>query len=547
MREITLDSLTDEQLDDKSRLLIDMLRTKYPKLDLRRGTVLRDLLVDTDAAIAAWLSAQAEEQRASSSLLELSRRADSGEKVDASDVDAILSNFNMKAKEGTKAKGYVRISVSRGSDHTVLEGTRFLTSDDRAFVSTEDVSASTTSSGQALQRKSASGWWYLVPVEAEEPGSDGNLTKGTALEPNTALADFVSASVYSAFSGGSDVESLDGTVSRIRPSLSVRALTSPGAIEAQLRDAFDETESPVVAVSVCGFGDPAQHRDQHNLFGVSVGGRVDVYVRNFTDLPLYRTAPMTGRRVSEVDGGAASYEISVSHAGVPGIISVHSVLDAGADGLSSYAFDTQFSADVSGTWHDFKVSAADAHETANTVWRDAKIVVSGVPALAPDGATIDEKSFQVGIVALPKANELQALVDDPVVRNAGTDTVVRGPMVVNVSVNAIARCPASRPMDVDAAKVAVRDYINGTGFVGRLTRSEISSILRDFGATSVDLRDENAMLYGYVRDAFGRLKELSGDALDLDSLHDPRSLLTRNTAVFVAEPENIRITALPTG
>lgn len=539
MKEITLDSLSQAALESESQTLINMLRTKYPNLDLRRGTVLRDLLVDADSAVGAMYSAQAAEQRSSSSLLTLSERASSGEQVDAADVNAVMSNFNMESVSGTKANGYVRVFVSDSGAHTVLEGVRFYTNDGVYFTVSSDVTASMSPSGDEVkQYQGVSNYWFLVPVEADERGAAGNIEQGTALDCDTAIPNFVSAAAYKTFSGGSDLEALSKTVDRIKSSLSIRALTTKTAMESQLRDRFDSTENPIVAVSLCGYGNEAQKRDKHNPFGVSVGGRVDAYVRNFTDLPVAQAVTKSG--VLREDG---SFAITVSHSEIPGIVSVYSVSDPESDSLASYAYSTRYYGDVSGTWHDFDVSK-DYSEIANTVWRDLEIVVTGVP-VDDETREAGTKEFRVEVIALPVADELQGFVDDGLVRNVGSDFVVRGPMIVNVSVNAVVRHLYSVDFDKDKAVSAICEYINTSGFVGRLTRSEIASILRGLGALSVDLFDENAMLYGYVYDAYGVRHETSGDALDVETIKDPKGMLTKDTAVFVVEPRNVQITVIP--
>ena len=540
MREITLDEITQNQLENESRLLINMLRTRYPKLDLRRGTVLRDLLVDADSAVGAMFEAQADEQRECSSLLALSRRADAGEHIDEEDVNAILSNFNMKAVEGTKAKGHVRVFVSDRTKHTVLAGVKFFTSDGIYFTVTSDVTASMDPTGdEEKQYQGVTNYWFLVPVEADLAGSNGNLKQGTALDCDTAIADYVSAAAYKTFSGGSDLEALDKTVARIKSSLSVRALTTNTAVESQLRDRYDNTENPIVAVSLCGYGNEAQRRDKHNLFGTAVGGRVDVYVRNFTELPVAQQITKPGKMT--VPG---SFEIKIGHDEIPGIVSVYSVSDPETDALSSYIYSASYSGDVSDSWHDFDVTK-DYSELANTAWRDLTISVSHVP-MTDEIEEAGEKLFRVQVVALPIAKDLQDFVDDGLVRNVGSDFVVRGPMIVNMSVNAVVRHPYSVVFDKDLAVTKICEYVNTTGFVGRITRSEISSILIDMGATSVDLFDENAMLYGYVYDALGVKHEMSGDALDIDLVKTAKGMLTKDTAVFVLEPKNVQITKLPT-
>lgn len=540
MREITLDSLTQEQLDSEAQLLINMLRTKYPKLDLRRGTVLRDLLVDADSAVGAMFSAQADEQRLSSSLLELAKRANDGEEISADDVNAILSNFNMESVSGTKAKGYVRVFVNNDSDHTILEGVKFYTVDGVYFTVSADVTASMTpGSGEVQQFQGVSNYWFLVPVTADEVGADGNIDQGVALESDTAIANFVSAAAYKKFSGGSDLEEIDKTLDRIKSSLSIRALTTETAVESQLRDNFDKTDNPIVAVSLCGYGNEAQLRDKHNLFGVGVGGRVDIYVRNFTDLPVAQSISKTGK-LNE-DG---TFTIDVSHEEFPGIISIYAVSDPDVNAISSYAFYVKYSADVSNTWHDIQVSETSVRETANTVFRDATITVKEVP-VTDEVQEAGEKEFRVEVISLPVADKLQAYVDDGLVRNVGSDFLVRGPMIVNMSVNAVVRHPYSMVFDKEDAVTEICQYVNTSGFVGRITRSEIASILRNLGATSVDLYDENAMLYGYVYDADGIKHEMSGDALDVELVKDPKRMLTKDTAVFVLEPKNVQIKTIP--
>lgn len=540
MREITLDSLTQAQLTSEAQLLINMIRTMYPKLDLRRGTVLRDLLIDADSAVGAMFSSQADEQRLSSSLLELSKRAADGEEISSDDVNAILSNFNMESVSGTKSKGYVRVFVGDDGDHTILSGVKFYTVDGIYFTVTSDVTSSMApGSDEVQQYQGVSNFWFLVPVEADEVGAKGNIDQGVALESDTAIANFVSAAAYKKFSGGSDLEELDKTLDRIKSSLSIRALTTETAVESQLRDRFDSTDNPIVAVSLCGYGNEAQHRDKHNLFGVGVGGRVDVYVRNFTDLPVAQSISKTG--TLNDDG---TFTIEISHEEFPGIISIYSVSDPETNALSSYEFGVKYSADVSDTWHDIRISDDSVRETANTVFRDATVTVSEVP-VTDEVREAGSKEFRVAVIALPVADRIQAYVDDGLVRNVGSDFLVRGPMIVNMSVNAVVRHPYSVVFDVDKAVDEICRYVNTSGFVGRITRSEVASILRNLGATSVDLYDENAMLYGYVFDADGRKHEMSGDALDVELVKDPKNMLTKDTAVFVLEPKNVQIKTIP--
>ena len=541
MKTLTLNDVTQTEYNEQLSLLVDLIRTAYPKLDLRRGTVIRDLLLNPDATIGALFSMQAEEQRNSSSLLRLSERSEAGESVDADDVAAILSNFNMEQVSGTKASGVVRISVSSSRVYTVNEGVQFTTIDGLSFSSTSKVVAAPESDNSlgvaptTVLRTGTTGYWFVVPVEADEVGSAGNLQQGTALTPSYSIFGFVSASAYKTFSGGSDLEELSKTIARIKSSLSIRGLLNSVSVEALLRDRFDDTENPIVAVSVCGYGNEAQRRDKHNNFGVAVGGRSDVYVRNFTSLPT-KVFTKEGSRV-----GDNLYEVELSPKEAPGLYCIHRVSDPESDGLGSYEYSVEYFADgTNETWHDFDVSK-DSHEVCGTNWRGAKIRVK-----AATGENDEPPVFRVEVVCAPAVNELQSLIDTDTIRNTGSDFVIRSPMIVQVSVVAVVRHEYSVPFDKDIAVSKICEYVNTSGFSGRLTRSEISSILTKLGAKSVDLYNENEMLSGFGYDAFGTIFRLSGDALDVNDAKSADGMVTRDTCVFVVEPDNIQITTVPT-
>jgi hypothetical protein len=105
------------------------------------------------------------------------------------------------------------------------------------------------------------------------------------------------------------------------------------AAEGMLRSEFDSGDYPIVAVSTVGYGNMAQRRDKHNLFGVGVGGRIDLYVRNFSD--LYSVTKTVYGRLDGVSNGGGTYKLTLSPADFPGGCWVKSVADPFASGSSS--------------------------------------------------------------------------------------------------------------------------------------------------------------------------------------------------------------------
>lgn len=553
MKQIELSDITQDVFDSAVQIVAAGVKAYNRKLDVRAGTVLRDLLVNPEAALESVAYGQMAEVRSSTSLKRLKEAQDDGAEVDQDDVSAILSNFNLRPAQGLKARGTVKVvvsdgtiaySVAAGSAFSTVDGLRFVADVDIVAASFEVVNASVAEVSKLYE--GAAGYFFLVPVTAEEPGSAGNVQQGTSLTPESSISSFVMAEAYKDFDGGSDTPSIGAVIDSIPSGLSIRGFVNKTAVEGMLRDQFDGGDFPMVAVSAVGYGNAAQRRDRHNLFGVGVGGRVDVYVRNFGDL-FTKTAILEGAPGAS-DG---EYVISAPPGTFPGACWIKSVSDPfrDVDGeavVSSFAFEASRTADVSGSWHDIDLSGGPA-EAFNTVWQGFTIKLSEVPLPedSSDSAGSDgSRSFKVTAWCLPQAEDLQSYVDRDDVRSIATDVVVRCPVICSVSVNAVVQYDPKKPMDLDAARSRIRSYINSLGFVGRLTRSEIVYVLKELGAISVDMPNKD-MLYGSLHDAFGVRHVLSGDALDISTIADGAAMLSKDTVVFAAEDRNIQIKAIP--
>ena len=550
MKTITLDDITQEDFDAAAETVASGIKAFNRKLDTRDGTVLRDLLINPGAAIESVTSGQIAEARKCSSLKRLQDAQDSGEEIDQDDVNAILSNFNVKPHSGTPARGTVKVVVSDGTvAYSVSAGEKFSTVDGIEFTADEQVIAySSESSNPALTPttklyKGAAGFFFLVSVTASDNGSKGNISQGTSLDPESHVSFFVMAEAYKDFCGGSDVESLSAIIDSIPSGLSIRGFVNKNAVEGMLRDEFDTGEFPIVSVSTVGYGNKAQIRDRHNVFGVAVGGRIDVYVRNFSNFNTV-TNTIIGNRVSN-----GKYSISAGPGLFPGACWIKSVSDPFSTGddedvLSSLDFTAVRTSNVSGTWHDIDCSKSPV-EAFNTVWQGFDIVLDNVPADSEDGESwSEERPFKVTAYCLPQAVEMQEYVDRDDVRSVSTDVVVRCPIICNVSVNANVQYDPKNPVDGSLAKTKIRSYINGLGFVGRVTRSEIVQILKNLGAVSVEMPTQD-MLYGELHDAAGVKHSLSGDALDVSTIEDGSVMLTKDTVVFCTDNDNIQIKLTP--
>lgn len=544
MADPVLATVSSPDFDTAESTLIALLRAAYPTLDLRRGTVLRDLLVRPAAAIYALNTNRLAELQTRMSLVNLA--AQPAGTVPSAWVDAILANFGMTMQSGQVAAGSIRVVVDGSRTYTLAPSLTFKTLEGLSFSTGVTYTVKPDGTGDLLLLPTATGsaYYFILPVVADSAGAVSNLQAGTAVNPTSSIYGFISAETSTTFTGGVDAETIQTAITRIPAAVSYRALESRTSIEAKLRAQYDGSSTTIQALGVQGYGDRAQLRDKHNPMGFAVGSRVDLYPRTFTQPPVV-TLQKTGTRVSN-----GVYSLSVSRTDAPGYYAVRSISEpeasiAPAQGfgtlpvIGSYSFtETRFADGIAGTFHDFDVNNAMI-ETCATVWQACTILVTGVPDTAA------QHSFKVELYSTPGVTSIQQYVDSAAVRNVEADYVVRMPFCCMVGVQAVMYYPSTVAIDVPAIQQDIVDYINSRSFVQRLTRSELVCIMHAAGVQRVNMGNGGMVLQGTVRAADGVVRMLQGDALDLEQIAEPAALLTYDTTVFATEPGMVVLTALP--
>jgi len=543
MADLTLSDINQDDFDSAEAIIVALTRTEYPNLDLRRGTVLRDLLVRPAAAYTALDEKRMDELRAKQSLISLQENEAT---VDPDDVNAILSNFNMTRNVGSMATGEIRVRINDALTYTLAKGFQFTTLDGQLYELTQTYTIKPDAdAGQIEVEASNDGSYYffILPATAVEAGAEYNLEQATALEPIGSLYGFIAGDVYSAFVGGVDDETISEIITRLPVAISNRSLTNRTSIEAKLRDAFENDTFQIQAISVQGMGDEAQLRDKHNPMGFTVGSRVDVYSRNFVT-PNVVTLQKTGTLIAP-----NTYQITITAADAPGYYAIRSIseveavvspaLDFGSLPVAgSYAFvEVRAASGIADTYHDIDPDNSMI-ETAYSVFQAATVTITGVPQ------TTATRAFKVELYVTPGLTDMQDYVDLTAVRNLEADILIRQPLMCMVGLETTLYYSERNPVDVPAMKSDIVNYINTRSFLRNLTRSELSSLLLSNGATRVDLSDQGTRLEGSIRDAAGVMHTLSGDALDVESIADGTVLMTADTCVFGAEEYNIHITAI---
>lgn len=549
----TIAGLTKDAYETAVEAAVDTVRAGHPDLDLRSGTAVRALVVEPGALLDSMQRDVVARLRTAMSLKAMARETT----VPREDAEAVLSNFGITLGGGTKATGVVRVNLTGTAPVTVREGAVFSTEDSLKFIVTKTTTAAVDpADGESEIRPSVDGRYYFtVPVEAEEVGSAGNIQQGHALTCSVILGNYYSSEAFSDFSGGEDGESVASAVARIPAALAYRGMTNDLSVRARLAASFADPAT-LRAVSCVGYRSRAQLRDKHNLFGMSVGGRVDVYARLF-DAPGVASFVLKGELVETLTdpypeegtvNKVGKYRIPLPD--LPGFYAVRYVGPASdmaaRRGSLQYELVREAVPGASAD-HDFDFSK-DCCEAAWSAYQggtlyaycsddDEKHIVTAATVDRP--ASMD---FKVDLYWTDGIAALQKLVDSPEVRNVAADYVVRSPAICLVGVTAQVRLKPGVSVPASDLEDAVATYINGRSFVSRLTRSEIANILLQHGVESVDLGAAGMQLNGRICGADGQWYYLGGDALDVTAVGPERAMLTDGTTVFATEPGAVQVT-----
>jgi hypothetical protein len=538
------------EFDNAEKLVIQLLRGASPQLDLRRGTALRELVVRPAAQVLAFNDSNIEDLRKQSSLKLILEDPDLS--VDDEVIDNLLANFMFIRNLGGKATGTAIIRGTLRKDYFIPAGYPFLDPRGNRYVTTQDWVATENLTDSSTQIQifdevgDATDFFFLLPLQAEDTGTLFFMEQGTALTfAGQPLEGLTTAEAYVDFGGGVETETAQEALQRLPDSLSHRAFESNFSITARLREELGFLE----ASSAVGYGDEEQLRDSHNVLGVSVGSRVDIYTRTSRD-PFIVTLNKTATKVSD---GVYTFDIDAADA--PGFYLIRAItlLESTAAGpitsgalpiVGSLNFtEVRSSEDTSSTFHDFDPNNI-VIETAFTVFQKSTVTVTDVPAIIEGSSSVfpDTLDMKIEVYAPRALEQIQDFADDDFVRNLESDHLVRGAVPCYVTLNATLFRSANVTLDLDVIRAALVNFINVKNFGDILTTSQLATVMHQFDIIRIGLGDRSDIgfqMEGRVQGADGNLRLITGDVIDISMVSEPESLITPKTVVFFADPRNI--------
>jgi len=274
----------DSPLDgDLETFLVDRLKEEHPTLDTTQYSGIRDLVIRPMATMLAPLSREITAVKNSQSLNNYSL-------MSRAELDALMGNFFLSIKDGSKATGSVRMYFSSAQAVVVTSLTEFTTSGGLVFYPTS-VAALTTA--QMSFNQDGTLFYMDVGVVAAETGSSYNVAAG-AINGVNGVSGAVKVSNLSAITAGTADETMAEAVARAKASITTRTLATSRGISTVLLDNFTTFSD----LQVIGFGETEMIRDvatgissisgvpggfdtariSTSATSVHIGGKTDVYV-----------------------------------------------------------------------------------------------------------------------------------------------------------------------------------------------------------------------------------------------------------------------------
>lgn len=251
-----------------------ILQAKWPTLDLREGTALRDLVIRPNATLLALIN------KALVFYFQQNTLDGITDDTPQSFVDKLLSNWFLTRKLGRTAVINARLYFAKSKNIVLYPDVFFSTDGKLRF---NPASTLSISSSQLTLDTSANQYYVDVDLTAAAAGKDYNITAGSLLYFTNFDPYFLHAEINYLKEIAEDIETNSQFISRAKAAISTRNLINVPSISSNLLEYFDFLDG----VLPIGMGDPLMTRDQIKVLTPGVadpiwihnGGCVDVYSR----------------------------------------------------------------------------------------------------------------------------------------------------------------------------------------------------------------------------------------------------------------------------
>ena len=531
--EKSLADLTPEEVQASESLVLALLRERFPDYNFSLGSVLEQLIAYPWAALGALSQLQAAEIQNNMSIKAVSENPDADPEL----VDSLMSNYQVERVTGTFVTGRVAINVTTAVAF-VLPATTVFTTGARRFNPIKDytiVTDAALATGDGVVVYQVGAGQPIAVIELIETVESGATvpqdTRFTVVAG--AIPGVVSITAVATFSAGRQAETNTELLNRLEAGIAAKTTADRASITADLQAVFPDIRD----ISIIGMGDPEMNRDAQNIYGISGGGMVDVYVRT-------ADAPATYIRTLQPFSMIAEPEelvsvIPIPPTTVPGFYRVTKALPTGS-GAEGSAGITEIS--DRGVWRPntglpLVLRAQDARFSArqggtSVRIQDAREATAGL-------------KYDLYFSAMPLLSDIQDYCRLRANSAPGADILVRAPIPCYVSVGiTVSYLSGQQAPSADALRQVVADAVNRYTFAETTAMSTIITRAVDSYMNGKGNAVAPLSLRGSLYKVDGSVETLVGTT-GLAIQDDPVNCQSRRTVAYYAYPSSVQLTLQP--
>ena len=542
----TLNELAPEKVEAIFATFSQLMQERHPDVELTRGAF-HDLVLYFNSVLAAAVRENIDRVLQSNSLLQI---VNNPELAEPELVDRVLSNYNIVRDSGQPATGVVTVVVNLPVNTTLSAGT-ILSAAEIEFTVTNDFvllppgSMPRDDNDKILVAVGDGTYAANIVVQAVEVGVNGNISRGTKLVPDAAQNNVLEFFAASDFIAGRDASSNEEYLRKLSAGLAAKTIGGRKSYEALIR--AQEKFENILHVSVLGCGDAEQQRDQHGLFPISSGGKVDVYLQtNFS--AQEQTQFLEARYIGEGEVGTV-WQVIIGKDVAPGFYDITRVTTPAKDDVEHRIVFEERGADLTNTAYtpDIKYlheSAYTRYQTAVIRFEDETVLPTQENNLVPNVTTA---FYAVTTRSMPLVADVHDFLTAKDNRARGTDILVKAAIPCATRISFTIRTEANEPVSdatITEIKQEIVKAVGSVGFGGQLHSSIISGAAHKYLTGRQAIREID--MFGKIQRPDGTVAYLRDNTL-LTIPDDPQRLVTGRTTVFLVGLSDIAITTATAG
>lgn len=524
----SINELNTNDVKEQQDILSTFLAETYPSIDISHG-VFRDLVQYINAIFAAKEQTELDRLKSARSLLAITEDPDL---ADEDSVDNILSNYNITRNNGTYAVGVVLLEFKSDVSLIIPSGVSFRFNDltfttTTSYMVLNSTNTSSVVADRILTQLSNGNYGCTINVTATQIGTASCLKKGTELTTDD-IYGLSTAIVYNDFYGGTDAETNYELITRLKSGIATKCWGNRVNIEALLRN--NETLASMVDVSVIGMNDEEMLRDQMTLFPISLGGKVDIYVK---------TAPTTYTESQSIYATLTASDLEYDYWTliVPGTILPGFWRVVGIDYLNETPKN-----DIVTLVEQSVISDTDTlsqQDASFTVHQSMQVSFKTIrdPSLEQNA----NKPFNVTVMGLPSIDYVQDICNDRSIMPVSSDVLIKAAVPCITTVSMVIKQSKNNTVSestVATIKNIIASSINNKGFTGYLTVSELTDAIQGLLGSSQNVA--SVQLSGVVLGPAGTMyRDVSNKQLVIPDM--PLSGITARTTTFFSDVSYVDI------